>query len=254
MKLNDNLVKTGEWLFKKRGVFPFLILPVVALALRQAEGLERVFGTPVQSFWEVLCITISFSGLIVRAVTVGWVPEGTSGRNTQGQLADYLNTEGIYSIVRHPLYLGNFLITFGMILFIQVWWLAAIFILSFWLFYERIMMAEEDFLEKKFGAVFTRWSETTSAFFPNFSQWRNPRLPFSMRMVLKREYSTFFGIITAFVLIKFLAELLASGHVRFHLSWLIFFTIGLSVYLTLRTLRKKTRLLHVDAESRRPVL
>ena len=34
--------------------------------------------------------------------------KNTSGRNTHDQVADSLNTSGIYSIVRHPLYVGNF--------------------------------------------------------------------------------------------------------------------------------------------------
>ncbi|MGB8874133.1 MAG: hypothetical protein WCC75_12145, partial [Desulfobaccales bacterium] len=44
----------------------------------------------------------------------GLPPRGTSGRNTQGQVAETLNTTGIYSLVRNPLYLGNFLIWLGL--------------------------------------------------------------------------------------------------------------------------------------------
>lgn len=45
--------------------------------------------------------------------TIGQVPKGTSGRNTSQQVADTLSTDGVYSVVRHPLYLGNFLMCMG---------------------------------------------------------------------------------------------------------------------------------------------
>ena len=53
-------------------------------------------------------IIISFLGEAIRIFTVAYTPAGTSGRNTKQQLADTLNTTGIYSLLRHPLYLGNF--------------------------------------------------------------------------------------------------------------------------------------------------
>jgi len=49
--------------------------------------------------WEILCLAISLLGLGVRIVTVGYVPKGTSGRNTRGQKANVLNTTGMYSLV-----------------------------------------------------------------------------------------------------------------------------------------------------------
>ncbi len=58
-------------------------------------------------------MVISFFGLALRVIVVGHAPYGTSGRNTREQVADTLNTTGMYSIVRHPLYLANYLIILG---------------------------------------------------------------------------------------------------------------------------------------------
>jgi len=77
------------------------------------------------------------------------VPKNTSGR-TNSLIAERLNTTGMYSIVRHPLYLGNFLIVFGIVLFIQVLWFGIIVLAGYWFYYERIIFAEEEFLRKRF--------------------------------------------------------------------------------------------------------
>ena len=128
-------------------------------------------------------------------------PQGTSGRNTKRQIAETLNTDGIYSVVRHPLYLGNFFIYLALGLFAHTWWLALICVLAFWLYYERIMYAEEAFLRGKFGAEFDEWAGRVPAFVPDLRQWRPFRLPFSVRNAARREYHGFFAIIlTMFVL------------------------------------------------------
>jgi protein-S-isoprenylcysteine O-methyltransferase Ste14 len=101
--------------------------------------------------WQMFCLAISFMGLAIRILTVGRAPLGTSGRNTREQVANTLNTTGIYSLVRHPLYLGNYLILIGMALWPHIWWLAVLTSCFFALYYERIMLAEEAFLREKFG-------------------------------------------------------------------------------------------------------
>ena len=50
---------------------------------------------------------------MIRIYTVGTTPAGTSGRNRDKQIAEKLNKTGVYSIIRHPLYLGNLLIWLG---------------------------------------------------------------------------------------------------------------------------------------------
>ncbi|MBW6498500.1 MAG: DUF1295 domain-containing protein [Bacteroidales bacterium] len=62
----------------------------------------------------VICLFFCLLGFGIRIYIVGHTPKNTSGRNTSGQLADELNTTGVYSVVRHPLYLGNFFMWLGM--------------------------------------------------------------------------------------------------------------------------------------------
>lgn len=249
MALREELEKTGNWFFQRRSHIPFLIFPLLLIALRHSEQLEILFGNTAQTLWEIFCIPLSFSGLAVRCLTIGWIFERTSGRNTQGQLAEQLNTEGMYSIVRHPLYLGNFLIVLGFVLFIEVWWFALITVLLFWIYYERIMFAEEEFLRRKFGDLYVKWANVTPAFWPDFRKWKRPARKFSMKRVLKREYSSFFGTIVAFVALKSFANWLGEGEFKFRAFWGIASLAGLAVYLILRTLRKNTRILDTQGDS-----
>ncbi len=107
--------------------------------------------------WEYFCLGVSFLGLFVRVMTVAFVPRHTSGRNTKRQIAEDLNTSGIYSIVRHPLYLGNFLIGLGISLVRCV--VATGDLQSCILAVLRTdHVCREAFLRQKFGDVYRRWA------------------------------------------------------------------------------------------------
>ena len=175
MALKEEIEAQGSWLFRWRSYLPLLISPVLLIALRSIGSLDKIIGHIATEFYDGACIVISLAGLLIRCITVGYIPDGTSGRNTKGQRAETLNTTGIYSMVRHPLYLGNFFISMGIALFIQVWWLIIITALAFWLYYERIMFVEEEFLRRKFGTLYMQWAEKTPAFIPNLRLWQHPR-------------------------------------------------------------------------------
>ncbi|MBI1987594.1 MAG: hypothetical protein HYS70_04535 [Nitrospinae bacterium] len=109
-----------------------MLLPVFLLSF---IGYEYPFGShKLDLLWEIGCLLVSMLGLSVRILTSGTVPAGTSGRNTKRQKADALNTTGVYSIVRHPLYLGNYLIALGVSLFPRSWFLPIIVSLAFILY------------------------------------------------------------------------------------------------------------------------
>jgi protein-S-isoprenylcysteine O-methyltransferase Ste14 len=246
MALREELEKQGAWLFRWRSYLPLIILPLLFVALRNSEYLERTAGDAAETFWEVLCAAISLLGLTIRCITVGYVPEGTSGTNKRAQKAEILNTTGMYSVVRHPLYLGNFIIILGITLFVQVWWLILVAVLAFWLYYERIMFTEEEYLRRKFGNSYLKWARRTPSFLPKFKNWQKPCLAFSFRTVLRRESSGFFGIITSFIFLEVMGDILTEGKLELDLLWAILLIISIVTYLTLRILKKKTRLLNVE--------
>ena len=236
------MILSGNWLFRWRSYLPLIMgLVVVAGLFHFSYFLGR---HDLDLVWDLLSILISFTGLAVRIITVGHVPLGTSGRNTKQQEAEVLNTTGMYSIVRHPLYLGNFIIWFGISLFLHAWWISCIFVLVFWLYYERIILAEEEFLLEKFGGDFVSWANATPAFIPRFKSWKKSSLPFSWKFVLKKEYSGFYAIVFIFTLLEIAGEFLIQHKFKFELAWIIFFAGGTAIYLFIRLLKKKTKVLN----------
>ena len=149
MALLHSMEESGKWLFKYRGQLPLLLFALAVPAIKFNSYLW--ITNEVYLAFTIFAIVVSFLGLVIRAITIGITPKGTSGRNTKEQVAEELNSKGIYSVLRHPLYLGNFLMWLGIVIFtFNVWFLFS-FCLLFWLYYERIMFAEERFLERKFG-------------------------------------------------------------------------------------------------------
>ncbi|GAC1656061.1 MAG: lipid A Kdo2 1-phosphate O-methyltransferase [Gemmatimonadaceae bacterium] len=244
MPLREEFEETGNWLFHRRSYLPLLIIAFVLAAMPRFEYPRREHWR--HELWEGVCLSVSFIGLVIRAATVGWVPGGTSGRNTtDGQVAERLNTTGMYSLVRHPLYLGNFMIWLGLVLIPRSAWMAIVVVLVYWLYYERIAFAEEEFLRRRFGEEYIAWATHTPAFIPRISSWRRPPLPFSMRTVLRREYSGLFAVTLLFAALDAASGWVATGRIALDFPATVIVLSGLACYLVLLTLKRRTQLLHV---------
>jgi protein-S-isoprenylcysteine O-methyltransferase Ste14 len=134
----------------------------------------------------------------------------------------------------------------GVALFPRSAWLALVIVLAFWLYYERIMFAEEEFLRTKFGPQYERWAAETPAFLPDPRRWRPPTLPFSGRNVLKREYSGLLGVVACLTALDVVRESAARGELAIDPMWVVLFALTLVLYVVLRTLKRHTRVLHVE--------
>lgn len=244
MALQEEFESTGNWLFRWRSYLPLFLIGIFLLSLREYEYPGH--SEKLDALLEALCLIISFFGLGIRIFTVGHTPKRTSGRNTKKQVAGTLNTTGIYSVVRHPLYLGNFFMGLGIALFVHLWWLTLIYILVFWIYYERIMFAEEAFLRKKFGAEYMKWAEITPTFIPRFKSYVKPDLPFSLRNVLKREYNGFFAVIIVLFILEVAGDLVVEQKFEIDLYWIVILSVGFAIWIVLRTLKKKTELLNIN--------
>jgi protein-S-isoprenylcysteine O-methyltransferase Ste14 len=248
MAMREELKRQGNWLFRWRSFLPLALIGVLPLAMGYAD--PEAHPKKVSRLYELTCLLISVSGIGVRFFTIGYTPAGTSGTNTKTQIAKTLNTTGMYSIVRHPLYLGNFIVWFGLSAVFCRWWFTLIIVMAFWLYYERIVFAEEEFLRATFGGRYLKWAAKTPVFVPALQLWRSPEPAFDIRKAVKNEYKSLFALIAAFSAVNIIGGLISKDRLVLDVMWQLMFLIGLIMYSVVRFIKKRTSLL----ENRKPVM
>jgi len=241
MSLLQSMERQGNFLFKYRGQFP-IILFALAIPFIYSTDYSKI-TEDIQNHLLLTAITISIAGFLIRFYTIGNTPRGTSGRNTKEQIADVLNSTGMYSIVRHPLYLGNYLIWIGIAgASFNVYFLI-ILSLIFWVYYERIIFAEERFLEKKFGDDYLNWSSRLPAFFPSIYDFKKSKTSFSILTILRREYASVLAAVIGFTFIELIKHHAATNNWHISTLNLRLLIATLIVVLILKSLRKFTTFL-----------
>jgi protein-S-isoprenylcysteine O-methyltransferase Ste14 len=243
MALVHSFEKNGNTLFKYRGQLP-VVLFLLSIPAVYFTDYQFIESNPTVELWLLItCILLSVFGQVIRAIAIGTSNKYTSGRNTKEQVAEALNTNGIYSMVRHPLYLGNYFMWIGIVLFTFNIWFFLVVSLLFWLYYERIMFAEERFLERKFGDEYVNWSLQVPPFWPSAKNYRKNPIPFSLKTILRREYSGVSATIIGFVFVAFLRDWFTTGVLQWKLSHGIIVLCALLLSFVLRTLKHQTKLL-----------
>jgi protein-S-isoprenylcysteine O-methyltransferase Ste14 len=241
MALIHSFERSGNFLFRFRGQIPVIlfVLAVPVIWYTGNAGLPQKW----QRIITLAGIVLSAAGFLIRSYTIATTPAGTSGRNTEQQVAELLNTSGIYSMVRHPLYLGNYLMWAGIVIFTFNFWFFLVMSLAYWLYYERIMFAEERFLERKFGNQYLDWSKSVPAFIPSFQNTVKSSISFSLKSVLRREYSGFLATVTGFAFVDHLRYYFLNKSFEIWRASTVCFLAAIFLALVLRTLKHHTSLL-----------
>ncbi len=241
MSLLQSMERQGNFLFKYRGQFP-IILFALAIPFLYSTDYSKIADV-TQDCLLLTAITISIAGFLIRFYTIGTTPRGTSGRNTKEQIADVLNSTGMYSIVRHPLYLGNYLIWVGIAGASFNVYFIVILSLIFWVYYERIIFAEEQFLESKFGNDYVNWSSRLPAFFPSIRDFKKSKTSFSILTILRREYASVLAAVIGFTFIELIKHHAENNNWYISTLNLRILIAALMLVLILKSLRKFTTFL-----------
>ena len=230
MLINDKFKQSGLFLFRWRGYLPLFFLG--------ATFATQYFSHPTRgvhfddALWATVCLLVGFFGLLIRVMTVAHVPYMTSGRGTDHPYAERLNTSGMYSIMRNPVYFGNFFTFLAPVLFVRHFWLLALYLPVFALYHERIIWAEESFLREKFGLKYDQWAKRTPIFFPNLSLWTKPDMPFSWKMAVRRECISVFTLVITIWALKITEYYLDHKALSIDSTWLALFSFSGAIYLS----------------------
>lgn len=221
-----------------------LLVPVYLLGLADA-GLPAALPAGVRA-WQLLSLLVALAGLAIRVAAVGTAPAGTSERSTTSPRASQLRTTGLYSVVRHPLYLGNTLTAVGLACFTTTWYVPAIVVVLAALYHERIGAREEVFLEEKFGAEFERWADRVPAFLPRLSGYVRSETPFLWRRAAGREFHALFVIGATLFALDLARSALATGRPVFDPFWTGFFLLAAAIFIACSWLKKRTHVLKME--------
>jgi len=245
--LHQRMVSSGHFLFRWRSFLLLGFLPLFVWAVMQGKTIESGWGEIAGGIVSVLAVLLVIGGEAIRIGTVGFVPRGTSGRNTdKGQIAERLNTSGLYTLTRNPLYLGNCMMYLGAALYTQHLWIVAILALTLALYYERIIAAEESFLFEKFGTDYTAWTKVTPPFFPRLHGWQRPDMPFSIRTVIRREHASILGGFVALYLVELGLHTLPATADAIDPRWHIALGVALVADLVVIVIKSQTAWLAVE--------
>jgi protein-S-isoprenylcysteine O-methyltransferase Ste14 len=233
------------WQLRLGRVAPVLIVPIVTLAV--IGYASPLVSLQFHELCEIFCLLLSFVGLAIRMLAAGYIPDRSPDHDGTHPTTRPLITDGIYSIVRHPRYLGDYCIGLGVVLIPFVWWLPVLYTLGFWLSYRRIITVDDDNLHRRFGKRYDQWMSATPAMLPNLLRWRPADSPFSFRTALKREHAGLFLVIALHSSIEWLEHLVLERRVMLELFWIVLAAIGLSVFFVVRQLERHTQILNAPA-------
>lgn len=247
MALRNELRSQGDFLFKYRSYLPLVfIVPALYVYIQSQFYLQSIDQTQSQ-LYELCCVAVSLFGLLIRVVTIGYSADNTSGRNTKvGQVADSINTTGMYSLCRHPLYVGNFFMWLGIAGFTQNVWFLVAFAFMYWIYYERIMFAEEEFLISKYSDEYLNWSKRVPAFIPKLGNWEKPINTFSWIKVIRQEKTGILNLFLTIFMVKIIGELVVNHQLLTDLKYWVAFGAALFYYVVIKIIQKKTSLLKFD--------
>ncbi len=139
----------------------------------------------------IIGFIIALSGGLIRMTSVGFSKPVTSGRQNY-LTAENLNTSGLYSLVRNPLYVGVFFIYNGVLIAYSSIY-AIIFLNIFFIInYYFIICSEENYLKKQFGDSYENYLESVPSMIPNFRNYKKNEGKFHLFKVFLREKNTTF--------------------------------------------------------------
>ena len=198
------MVSIGNFFFKYRNIV-FIFLYLALFIPSPALFKENMFG-PNYYWWPLIIgLTITISGQLIRGATIGLAYIVRGGKDKK-VYAENLVTEGIFNHCRNPLYVGNVLMLMGVGILSNSLIYVILFIPLFLFIYQSIILAEENFLRKKFGASFNDYCDRVNRWLINLKGIGETfhGMKFNAKRWIIKEYNTQFVWLSGIAVILFL--------------------------------------------------
>ncbi|HNY75881.1 MAG TPA: isoprenylcysteine carboxylmethyltransferase family protein [Bacteroidales bacterium] len=234
---DSKMVKIGSFFFHIRNyLFPFFYL----ILFLPSPRIFNSFYTPL-----ILGLLILFCGLLIRQLTIGFVNINRAGKNKQVH-ADILHTDGLFSHCRNPLYLGNVIEILGLAILSNSLIFLLIIFPIFVFIYQSIIIAEEDYLYKKFGQEYLEYKKRVPRWLANIKGIKKTfhSMNFNYKRVLLKEYTTtFIALLAATLLIMKLYYYFYPNTFRSSLPYfMLLIALLIIAYFIIRYLKKSHKL------------
>lgn len=232
------MVIVGNFLFRHRNyIFPILYL----ILFIPSPAIFDDFYIPV-----IIGLSVALFGQAIRILTIGLVYIIRGGRHRQ-IYAKELVTDGIFAHCRNPLYLGNILIITGLGIMSNSLVSLLIFLPLFVFAYQAIVIAEENFLNDRFGPQYKNYLKRVNRWVPNLKGIGNTinSSTFKWRRVIVKEYNSIYIWLTGAVLLILKNYRSYSTAQNFHKSLPFFILVIFSLtvcYSIVRYLKKSLKL------------
>jgi protein-S-isoprenylcysteine O-methyltransferase Ste14 len=154
--------RLGGALFRARSVTPVVLIAIVVL-WPTSPGMTVTRAA--------VAMALVVLGELYRLRAVGVAGKST---RTRGSKVKELVTSGPFARVRNPLYIGNFVLTYGLVVLSKVDWLLWAFPLAFFFQYAAIVAWEESVLRRTFGAEYEHYRGEVRAWIPSLRRYSRP--------------------------------------------------------------------------------
>jgi protein-S-isoprenylcysteine O-methyltransferase Ste14 len=243
-KMRNWKLKVGNFLFKHRSFTPIPLIILVFIIFKPVNLEEK------NIIINLVGLLISLLGETIRIFAVGFSFPGTSGREMYLR-ADTLNITGIYSLVRNPLYIGNFLMFSGLVVVFSNLFAVLVFALFLIVQYYFIILAEEDYLKGKYGQEYESYRSQVRRIIPGFGNYKKNQNPFSLKRVIFKENDSLFNMLMMFLLVLLYKERIFNARISRPLVYIIPGGILIVLYIIVKIIKKRGTAKHLQCGKKR---
>jgi len=222
-------IRLGQFFFKYRQyLFPIIYLCLV-LFIKPGLFLGDV---QLDRYGCAMGILIVLVGQLFRILVIGfaYIKRGGKGGKV---FAESLVQTGFYAHVRHPIYVGNYLIMIGFILLYGSLWAYLLVLPFFTLVYYSIIKNEERYLRNQFGQEYEDYAANVNRLIPNFRGIKKSleMYHYDWEKVLRKEYGTIFLILCGLLAMMIWKDMTIFGYERKHMEIIILSTMFIPLVL-----------------------